>query len=71
MSDYKTTYKCLNNKTTNHVCLKCGKCGRRFRKGILIDNDGTEFKRHMDDAMREEQRNERKSKAKTGYSGRR
>lgn len=51
--DYKPSYKCCNSKSLDK-CLKCGKCGRRFRKGILIDNNGDEFYLHMKKAKERE-----------------
>lgn len=56
MSDYKTTIYCANSKAFK-TCLKCGKCGRRFRRGILIDETGKEFMRHCDEFMRKEKYN--------------
>lgn len=56
MRDYKTSYYCANPKAFN-TCLKCGKCGRKFRRGILVDNTGREFKRHCDEFIRAERNN--------------
>lgn len=53
MSDYKPSSRCVNFKAYK-TCLKCGKCGRRFRKGILVDNTGKEFMRHCDEFARKE-----------------
>lgn len=36
--DYVPT-NCKNPKTAD-LCLKCGKCGRKFKNGVLIAHEG-------------------------------
>lgn len=38
--DYLPTREC-KNKEVLYTCLKCGKCGRRFECGIMVDDGGT------------------------------
>lgn len=38
--DYLPTREC-KNKEVFYTCLKCGKCGRRFESGIMVDDGGT------------------------------
>ena len=37
--DYRTSDQCKNKKCW-FICHKCGKCGRKFKDGIMYD-DGT------------------------------
>lgn len=35
--DYSTAYNCKSREAYDPICIKCGKCGRKFDKyGILI-----------------------------------
>lgn len=37
-SDYKTSPKCKSIYTYSNICIKCGECGRKFKKdGTLIN----------------------------------
>lgn len=38
--DYIPADQCCNNEVW-YVCYKCGKCGRVFDHGYLIDDGGT------------------------------
>ena len=38
--DYAVAVECENPKTL-YICYKCGKCGRVFDNGIMIDDGGT------------------------------
>lgn len=59
--EYEPSIYCVTGKAhKDGVCLQCGRCGRRFRKGILVDNTGKEFVRHTDEYMRKENDNERR-----------
>lgn len=52
---YTPNEYCVNREArATNTCLKCMECGRRFRKGILVDNTGREFVTHTDEYMRKE-----------------
>lgn len=55
MSEYKISNNCVNLKAFD-ICLKCGKCGRKFHRGILVDKTGSEWKKYINDAIRNEER---------------
>ena len=38
--DYTPADQCCNNEVW-YTCYKCGKCGRVFENGYLIDDGGT------------------------------
>lgn len=38
--EYILAKECKNEKAW-HICCKCGKCGRIFENGYLIDDGGT------------------------------
>lgn len=38
--DYEVAVECKNPKVY-YICRKCGKCGRKFENGIMIDDGGT------------------------------
>ena len=38
--DYILAKECQNEETY-YTCLKCGKCGRRFEDGFMINEGGT------------------------------
>ena len=38
--DYEVAIEC-KNKDAWYTCRKCGKCGRVFEHGIMIDDGGT------------------------------
>ena len=38
--EYIISKECKNNEVWN-TCYKCGKCGRVFKDGFLIDEGGT------------------------------
>lgn len=38
--DYSTAVECQNPEAW-FTCYKCGKCGRRFENGIMVDDGGT------------------------------
>ena len=38
--DYTPADQCCNNKVW-YTCYKCGKCGRIFENGYLVDDGGT------------------------------
>ena len=47
-ADYGIAEECRNSEAW-FLCLKCGRCGRRFEKGIMIDNGGTHERREDED----------------------
>ena len=40
MVDYITAKECKNGEAW-YTCYKCGKCGRKFEDGIMVDDGGT------------------------------
>lgn len=38
--DYDCAVECKNEKTW-YTCCKCGKCGRVFENGFMVDDGGT------------------------------
>ncbi|MBQ0112992.1 MAG: hypothetical protein KBT03_07670 [Bacteroidales bacterium] len=34
--DYNVSKNCNNEDSYGCVCVKCGKCGRKFKDGILV-----------------------------------
>ena len=38
--DYTVAVECENPKVY-YICSQCGKCGRKFENGIMIDDGGT------------------------------
>lgn len=38
--DYGTCKECKNREAF-YICYKCGKCGRQFEDGFMIDDGGT------------------------------
>lgn len=38
--DYEVAVEC-KNKNAWYTCLKCGRCGRVFKNGFMIDDGGT------------------------------
>ena len=38
--DYSVNSNCLNKmESYGEICVKCGKCGRKFKNGIMIKED--------------------------------
>ena len=46
--DYEVAVEC-KNKNAWFICLKCGKCGRVFENGFMIDDGGTTVEGEEDD----------------------
>lgn len=40
LADYYTAVEC-KNPDVYCTCLKCGKCGRKFDRGFMVDDGGT------------------------------
>lgn len=38
--DYVIANEC-KNKEVYFICYKCGKCGRKFENGVMVDDGGT------------------------------
>lgn len=38
--DYARAIEC-EEETFGYMCYKCGKCGRKFKDGFMIDDGGT------------------------------
>lgn len=38
--DYMVAKECENTEVY-FICYKCGKCGRKFENGIMVDDGGT------------------------------
>ena len=38
--DYITAKECVNTDAW-YTCIKCGKCGRKFECGFMVDDGGT------------------------------
>ena len=38
--DYIPAAEC-KNRDALYVCYKCGKCGRKFKNGFMVDDGGT------------------------------
>lgn len=38
--DYVPANEC-KNEDAMYTCYKCGKCGRKFENGIMVDDGGT------------------------------
>lgn len=38
--DYARAKECKNPETL-YMCHKCGKCGRKFKDGFMVDDGGT------------------------------
>ena len=36
--DYAPSKECKNTDTYGCICVKCGKCGRKFENGIMVDD---------------------------------
>lgn len=55
MKRYEPFKGCVNvDAIIANECEKCGLCGRKFRKGILIDNSGRDFHRHTNNIFTKE-----------------
>lgn len=39
--DYVIAQECKNDEGAFYICLKCGKCGRKFENGFMVDDGGT------------------------------
>ena len=39
--DYGVAQECKNPSSYGEICVKCGKCGRVFENGIMVDDGGT------------------------------
>ncbi len=37
--DYLPCRQCENSETWGILCVKCGKCGRKFEDGILVNGN--------------------------------
>ena len=37
--DYIPCRQCENDETWGILCVKCGKCGRKFEDGVLVNGD--------------------------------
>ena len=46
--DYACAVECKNKKAW-YTCLKCGKCGRAFENGFMVDDGGTTVEGEEDD----------------------
>ena len=49
--DYIPADQCKNDNVW-FTCLKCGKCGRKFEYGFLVDDGGTTVTEGADDEVR-------------------
>lgn len=38
--EYTPAEEC-ENEDVMYICYKCGKCGRKFEDGIMVDDGGT------------------------------
>lgn len=38
--DYTVADQCVNEDAL-YICHKCGKCGRKFEDGFMVDDGGT------------------------------
>lgn len=38
--DYSRAIECVK-ESWGYICYKCGKCGRKFEQGIMVDDGGT------------------------------
>ena len=34
--DYKPSSICMNPDSYGYICVKCGRCGRKFNRGVLV-----------------------------------
>ena len=39
--DYEAAQECENPSSYGEICVKCGKCGRVFENGFMVDGGGT------------------------------
>lgn len=39
--DYRPSNKCKNSNSYGMICVKCGKCGRKFKDGVMVDDGST------------------------------
>lgn len=39
--DYIRANECKNEECMYDTCYKCGKCGRKFENGFMVDDGGT------------------------------
>ena len=39
--DYSRAKECKNEECMYGTCYKCGKCGRKFENGFMVDDGGT------------------------------
>ena len=39
--DYIPAKECKNTESYGMICVKCGKCGRKFQNGVMVDAGGT------------------------------
>lgn len=40
--DYEVANNCCNDYSFGEICLKCGKCGRKFINGFLAKDGDTD-----------------------------
>ena len=48
--DYALAKECKNEEVW-HTCYKCGKCGRVFENGLMVDDGGTTIEEQNEDAI--------------------
>ena len=50
--DYTPADDCKNDESYGEICVKCGKCGREFDKGIMtVDEYGFETGKNYEKAI--------------------
>lgn len=47
--DYAKSDQCENEECMYFTCYKCGKCGRKFENGFMVDDGGTTVTDEYDD----------------------
>ena len=41
-TDYAPSENCCNTESYRQLCVKCGKCGRKFEGGVLMEGGAEE-----------------------------